>query len=66
MSRDKIRCPLCPRTMDREDYVRHWGLFHDRDLVSQERNVFREPLELQPRPGRRATNLNDDAPLWED
>lgn len=65
MLRDKIRCPLCPQSMKREDYPQHFGLFHARDPVNGVRHEWQEPLELGGG-SRRAGKINDDTPLWED
>lgn len=66
MSRDKVRCPYCPRTLDRADYEPHWRWCHSKDLVTGEHHPWREPLDPAARPARRTTKINDDAPLWED
>lgn len=66
MSRDKVRCPYCPRTLDRAEYAEHWDKFHNVNLVTGSRHAWREPLEITGRPARQTTKINDDAPLWED
>ena len=65
MVTDKIRCPLCPRAMLREDYIQHFELFHACGVAGGPRAAYREPLEL-PKYKPRDSKLNDDKPLWED
>lgn len=53
--RDKVRCPLCPRTLLAEDYRAHFDLCHATDLVSGVKRDYQQPKKTgaahaEPRP----------------
>ena len=64
--RASVRCPECPRTVPEEEYREHWERFHAVCFYTGKRNAYREPLKCDPVRPRRASERDDDAPLWED